>query len=78
MSTKPNDSIGHSHDHDADVVAGRRGRGVLAEGDLGVRATWRMPFRMVLPGMMSPDRPCQATVQPPAWLPMSSALLPAT
>jgi hypothetical protein len=41
-------------------------------------ATWRMPSRMVLPGMMSPDRPCQATVQPPAWLPNSSALLPAT
>jgi hypothetical protein len=36
-------------------------------------ATWRMPSRMVLPGMVSPDRPCQATVQPPAEPPPDSS-----
>ena len=31
-----------------------------------------------MPGMTLVDPPCQVSVQPPAWLPMLSALLPAT
>src|SRR5437899_2649078 len=37
-------------------------------------ATWRMPSRIVVPGMVLPDSPCQVMVQPPAWLPMLLAL----
>ncbi len=33
---------------------------------------------MVVPVVIAPDEPCQVMVQPPLWLPMSSALLPAT
>src|SRR6266498_6163552 len=38
----------------------------------------RMPCRMVVPGVVAPDEPCHVMVQPPLWLPMSSAFLPAT
>ena len=31
-----------------------------------------------MPGVMSPEPPCQEMVQPPDWLPRSSALEPAT
>ena len=31
-----------------------------------------------MPGMTLVEPPCQVRVQPPAWLPMLSALLPAT
>ncbi len=41
-------------------------------------ATSRIPSRIVVPGMMSPDAPCHAIVHPPAWLPMLSAFRPAT
>ena len=37
-----------------------------------------MPSRMVWPGITLVEPPCQVSVQPPAWLPMLSALLPAT
>ncbi len=33
---------------------------------------------MVVPAVVFPEEPCQLMVQPPAWLPMSSALDPAT
>src|SRR5438046_5330027 len=38
----------------------------------------RMPCRTVVPVVVAPDEPCHEIVQPPLWLPMSSALLPAT
>jgi hypothetical protein len=38
----------------------------------------RIPSRMVVPGITLVEPPCQVSVQPPAWLPMLSALLPAT
>ena len=39
----------------------------------------RMACRIVVPPVVtSPLSPCQSIVQPPHWLPMSSALLPAT
>ncbi len=31
---------------------------------------------MVVPTSVLPEAPCQVSVQPPAWLPRSSALLP--
>ena len=37
-----------------------------------------MASRIVCPGIWVVDPPCQVRVQPPAWLPMLSALLPAT
>src|SRR4051812_37298880 len=37
-----------------------------------------MPCRIVVPGVIAPLEPCQLIVQPPLWLPMSSADLPAT
>ncbi len=39
---------------------------------------FRMPWRIVVPSVMSPEEPCQVMVQPPVWLPRSSALEPAT
>ncbi len=41
-------------------------------------AAFLMPSRTVVPSVMSPEEPCQVTVQPPLWLPRSSALDPAT
>ena len=37
-----------------------------------------MPSRMVVPGVMAPVLPCHSIVQPPHWMPMSSAASPAT
>ncbi len=59
--------------------AGGRGRAVLAERDRARGRPCGCPRGSVVPGMTSsPETPCHATVQPPAWLPMSSALRPAT
>jgi hypothetical protein len=38
----------------------------------------RIPSRIVSPGIWWFELPCHVIVQPPAWLPMLSALLPAT
>jgi hypothetical protein len=38
----------------------------------------RMASRIVVPGITFVEPPCHVSVQPPAWLPMLSALLPAT
>ncbi len=37
-----------------------------------------MPSRIESPGIWWVELPCQVIVQPPAWSPMLSALLPAT
>src|SRR6478752_3711007 len=37
-----------------------------------------MPWRIVVPLVLLPDEPCQVRVQPPVWLPRSSAFEPAT
>ncbi len=37
-----------------------------------------MAAKMVVPGVTLPRLPAQLTVQPPHWMPMSSALLPTT
>jgi hypothetical protein len=42
-------------------------------------ATSRIPSRIdVAPSVVAPEPPCQLIVQPPAWLPTSSAFEPAT
>ena len=64
--------------HDAVVAAPDRRRGVLAVGHVAARERCSIPSRIVVPGITLVEPPCQVSVQPPAWLPMLSALLPAT
>ena len=66
-------------DHDADVASCGIGAEASSLNVTLLRAVAAsMPWRIVVPGITLVEPPCQVSVQPPAWLPMLSALLPAT